>query len=53
MHTQDDAMLFINSPKSALRPDKPHITDVAPTLLDRMGIAISDRMDGRSIVKAR
>src|SRR5262249_5727769 len=29
MHTQDDSTLFINSPSSALRSEKPHITDVA------------------------
>lgn len=53
MHTQDDATLFINSPHSALRPDKPHITDVAPTLLSAMGLATSGGMDGRSMFKAR
>jgi predicted AlkP superfamily phosphohydrolase/phosphomutase len=51
MHTQDDAMLFINSPASALRIDKPHITDIAPTVLDSMGIAKPETMDGRSIAK--
>lgn len=50
MHTQDDAMLFINSPASALRIDKPHITDVAPTVLDSMGIAKPETMDGRSLL---
>jgi predicted AlkP superfamily phosphohydrolase/phosphomutase len=53
MHTQDDATLFISSPESALRSDKPHITDVAPTLLAAMGINNSDSMDGRSMFKAR
>ncbi|HEX8186382.1 MAG TPA: alkaline phosphatase family protein [Blastocatellia bacterium] len=53
MHTQDDATLFINSPRSGLRPDKPHITDVAPTLLNAMGLGTSDGMDGRSMFKAR
>ena len=51
MDTQDDAMLFINSPASALRIDKPHITDVAPTVLDSMGITKPETMDGRSIAK--
>jgi predicted AlkP superfamily phosphohydrolase/phosphomutase len=53
MHTQDDATLFINSPAGVLRPDKPHITDVAPTLLNAMGLAISEGMDGRSMFKTR
>jgi predicted AlkP superfamily phosphohydrolase/phosphomutase len=53
MHTQDDATLFINSPKSALRSEKPHITDVAPTLLNAMGLGITAGMDGRSMFAAR
>jgi predicted AlkP superfamily phosphohydrolase/phosphomutase len=53
MHTQDDATLFISSPQGALRSDKPHITDVAPTLLDSMGLTIPEGMDGRSMFKAR
>jgi arylsulfatase A-like enzyme len=43
--------LFINSPASALRIDKPHIIDIAPTVLDSMGIAKPETMDGRSIAK--
>lgn len=53
MHTQDDATLFINSPQGALRPDKPHITDVAPTLLGAMGLDIPEGMDGRSVFRSR
>ncbi|MFP5263019.1 MAG: alkaline phosphatase family protein [Blastocatellia bacterium] len=53
MHTQDDATLFINSPGGALRPDKPHITDVAPTLLSAMELDIPEGMDGRPIFKGR
>jgi predicted AlkP superfamily phosphohydrolase/phosphomutase len=49
MHTQDDSTLFINSQAIALRADKPHITDVAPTLLDALGLAMPETMDGRSM----
>jgi predicted AlkP superfamily phosphohydrolase/phosphomutase len=51
MHTQDDAMLFINAPRGELRSERPHITDVAPTLLDMMGLTVPESMDGRSLVK--
>jgi predicted AlkP superfamily phosphohydrolase/phosphomutase len=51
MHTPDDATLFINATATALRPDKPHITDVAPTLLDSMGVPAPADMDGRSMLK--
>jgi predicted AlkP superfamily phosphohydrolase/phosphomutase len=50
MHTQDDATLFINKPRSALRPDKPHINDVAPTVLDSLGLSAHQAMDGRSLL---
>ncbi|HKP85617.1 MAG TPA: alkaline phosphatase family protein [Blastocatellia bacterium] len=50
MHTQDDSTLFINAPATALRRDKPHITDVAPTLLDAMGLGAHEGMDGRSML---
>ncbi|HKY04112.1 MAG TPA: alkaline phosphatase family protein [Blastocatellia bacterium] len=50
MHTQDDATFFINSPSDALRREKPHITDIAPTLLDSLGINQSASMDGRSML---
>ena len=49
MHTQDDSTFFINSPASALRSDKPHIIDVAPTLLDALGIGAPETMDGRTM----
>ena len=49
MHTQDDSTLYINSPSDALRADKPHITDVAPTLLDALGLEAAPGMDGRSM----
>ena len=47
MHTQDDATLFITAPGGSLRGSKPHITDVAPTVLDRMSISPPGSMDGR------
>ena len=50
MHTQDDSTLFINAQATALRSDKPHITDVAPTLLDAMGLGVPESMDGRSML---
>lgn len=49
MHTQDDATLFITAPAGSLRSSKPHITDVAPTVLDRMSVAPPGSMDGRPI----
>ncbi|HWP43936.1 MAG TPA: alkaline phosphatase family protein [Blastocatellia bacterium] len=50
MHTQDDATFYINAPRSELRAQKPHITDVAPTLLHAMGLAIPESMDGRTML---
>ena len=52
MHTRDDATFFINTPASALRPDKPHINDVAPTVLDSLGLSAQEGMDGRSLLKS-
>ena len=49
MHTQDDSTLFISAPATALRAGKPHITDIAPTLLDSMGLNVPQSMDGRSM----
>ncbi len=51
MHTQDDATLFINEPASAFRAGKPHITDVAPTVLEALGLGVPKTMDGRSLFK--
>lgn len=51
MHTQDDATLFVNSPASAFRAGKPHITDVAPTVLEALGLGVPKTMDGRSLFK--
>ena len=49
MHTQDDATLFISAPRNNLRSGKPHITDVAPTILASMGLTVPEGMDGRSM----
>jgi len=49
MHTQDDSTFFINTPASRLRSGKPHITDVAPTLLAALGLDVPATMDGRSM----
>ena len=51
MHTQDDATLLISAPSNALRPQKPHITDVAPTLLEAMGLPSAQGLDGRSMFR--
>ncbi|HSE99079.1 MAG TPA: alkaline phosphatase family protein [Blastocatellia bacterium] len=50
MHTQDDATFYINVSRAQLRADKPHITDIAPTVLDAMGLGKPDSMDGRSML---
>jgi predicted AlkP superfamily phosphohydrolase/phosphomutase len=50
MHTQDDATLYITAPQETLRSEKPHITDVAPTVLHALGLATPLSMDGRSLL---
>ena len=51
MHTQDDATLFVNSPANSLRAGRPHITDVAPSVLEALGLGVPKSMDGRSLFK--
>jgi predicted AlkP superfamily phosphohydrolase/phosphomutase len=43
-------MLFCNR---AIDVEKPHITDIAPTVLDLFGVSIPPHMDGKSIMKGR
>ncbi|HYP26164.1 MAG TPA: alkaline phosphatase family protein [Blastocatellia bacterium] len=50
MHTQDDATLYISAEAGPLRSGKPHITDIAPSLLDSMGLPVPQSMDGRSML---
>ncbi|HVF91993.1 MAG TPA: alkaline phosphatase family protein [Blastocatellia bacterium] len=50
MHTQDDATLYISTDAGSLRSGKPHITDIAPSLLDAMGLPVPQSMDGRSML---
>jgi predicted AlkP superfamily phosphohydrolase/phosphomutase len=43
-------MLFCNRP---IDVDRPHITDIAPTVLDLFGVPIPAHMDGKSILPGR
>jgi predicted AlkP superfamily phosphohydrolase/phosphomutase len=52
MHTQDDAMLYVTETGDVLATDRPHITDVAPSVLDRMGLPVPGGMDGRSVFRS-
>jgi predicted AlkP superfamily phosphohydrolase/phosphomutase len=49
MHTQDDALFWINSDK--VRDGDPNIVDVAPTILDALAIETPASMDGRSLFR--
>ncbi|HKV38172.1 MAG TPA: alkaline phosphatase family protein, partial [Blastocatellia bacterium] len=51
MHTQDDATFYINEPGDSLTAARPNIIDVAPSVLDCLGIETAAGMDGRSIIK--
>ena len=48
MHTTPDALVSISG--LALDAKRPHITDVAPTILSRLGVLVPDDMDGVSLV---
>lgn len=50
MHTQDDATCFITTTAGEIRDGKPHITDIAPTVLAAMGLDQPTGMDGRSLI---
>jgi predicted AlkP superfamily phosphohydrolase/phosphomutase len=52
MHTQDDATLYVSDGAEALATDRPNITDVAPSVLDRMGLPVPGGMDGRSVFRS-
>jgi predicted AlkP superfamily phosphohydrolase/phosphomutase len=52
MHTQDDSTFYMNLPADSLKPDRPNIIDVAPTVLASMGIPSALSMDGRSLLPA-
>lgn len=47
MHTTPDAMLSVSGLGASA--GRPHIIDVAPTILDRLGVSIPSTMDGRPL----
>jgi predicted AlkP superfamily phosphohydrolase/phosphomutase len=50
MHTTPDAFLYIQGRRKIAR--RPHIADVAPTLLDLLDVPVPADMDGRSLDRA-
>jgi predicted AlkP superfamily phosphohydrolase/phosphomutase len=48
MHTTPDALLSIGG--LAIGPRRPHIMDVAPTILARLGLPVPDEIDGVALV---
>jgi predicted AlkP superfamily phosphohydrolase/phosphomutase len=48
MHTTPDALLYVQGIDSIDR--RPFITDVAPTILELLGLPVPDDMDGRSLL---
>ncbi|MEO6579428.1 MAG: alkaline phosphatase family protein, partial [Candidatus Limnocylindria bacterium] len=50
MHTTPDALLSVSGLSLAGR--RPNIIDVAPTILDRLGVPIPESMDGRSLMES-
>lgn len=48
MHTTPDALVYIQGQHSY--PRRPHITDVAPTLLQLLGVTVPADMDGRTLL---
>jgi predicted AlkP superfamily phosphohydrolase/phosphomutase len=48
MHTQDDAVFFVNRPIA--KSGKAHIMDIAPTILAHLGIAMPQGLDGVPLV---
>ncbi len=47
MHTQDDAHFFIN--RKNINEKKPHICDIAPTIMKELGISIPSDISGVSL----
>ena len=50
MHTTPDALLSVSG--LDLESARPHIIDVAPTILDTLSVPVPDDMDGRSLARA-
>lgn len=51
MHTTPDALLSISGVHGLKR--RPHIQDLAPTILDMLSVAVADQMDGHSLVRSQ
>ena len=49
MHTTPDALLYVRGPERFDR--RPYITDVAPTILEILGVPVPSDMDGRSLLE--
>lgn len=50
MHTTPDALLYVQHAKAIER--RPSITDVAPTILELLGVPVPPDMDGTSLLQA-
>jgi predicted AlkP superfamily phosphohydrolase/phosphomutase len=50
MHTTPDALLSVSD--LSMNGVRPNIIDVAPTILERLGVPVPDEMDGRSLLPA-
>jgi predicted AlkP superfamily phosphohydrolase/phosphomutase len=50
MHTTPDALLSVSG--LDLGSSRPHIVDIAPTILGRLGVPVPEGMDGRSLARA-
>jgi predicted AlkP superfamily phosphohydrolase/phosphomutase len=48
MHTQDDAHFLIS--RTDISSKRPHICDIAPTILTELGVAVPTNMVGQSLV---
>jgi len=52
MHTQDDAVFYVNRPAGSFLSSRPNIIDVAPTILASMGISALASMDGKPLLSS-